>query len=478
MRRSIPGLCALLLAGLTLVGCGGKTDDVGVADAAFVYLRAINANVDAPTESFTIGSVLLANSLAYADSTILVGTATFNDEVDIRGNVLGDDDILIDRITDVGFRTNVEYSLISSGFVDDPTSFVVENPRRRRPIAGIYVQFAHAAPLQGEMEIYLTAPDADLSASAPWATLPFAGSTASTEIPPGEYQVRVIRTSDDKLIFDSDVLTLERNEGAPEDRGGREWFFCFMEKPDQQTVWPMRMLLTDGFSNFDVTGAGATSAQSVYHASRNIGPADVYLDGNLDDPLATGLAFLEKSPYRAVVPADDTTVTLTTPNEPTDVLFDANVPVTAGAEQTLFVIDETDGPGSVTRVDDRRPVVTAGRLGWVLATPEGEAVSIYRATSLDDIDIDNEEYGTIIFARIPIPSTLPRRSLIPGESNYFTFTQNLNLDDEDPTNDVQEYLFGPVEVVMQGSEVKSLLLIAPEAGSPDAAEAILIDDLD
>jgi hypothetical protein len=378
----------------------------------------------------------------------------------------------------VEFQTNVEYSIISSGFVDDPTSFIVENPRRRRPIAGIYVQFAHAAPLQGDMEIYLTAPEADLSASAPWATLPFAGSTESVEIPPGQYQVRVIRVSDSELIYDSDVLALERSEGAPDDRGGREWFFCFMEKPDQQTVWPMRMLLTDGFSNFDVPGAGATSAQSVYHASREAGPVDVYLDGDLADPLATDLDFLQKSGYRAVVPADNTTVMLTTPGDPTDVLFDEEVPVAAGGEQTLFVIDESDGVGSVTRVDDRRPVVTVGRLGWVLATPAGGALSIYWTTSLDEIDIDNEEYGAQIFRRIPIPSTLPRRSLLPGESNYFTFTQWLNLDDDDPVNDIEQYLFGPVEVVLQGSEVKSLLLIAPETGSADAAEAVLIDDLE
>ena len=73
---------------------------------------------------------------------------------------------------------------------------------------------------------------------------------------------------------------------------------------------------------------------------------------------------------------------------------------------------------------------------------------------------------------------LPRRSLLPGQSNYYTFVQILNVDDDDPVNDEPAYLFGPVEVVMQGSEVKSLLLLDPPEGSPDGAEAVLIDDLE
>jgi hypothetical protein len=479
MRRSFFSTLVFLLAAAILGGCGGKTDNEGIGDAAFPFIRAINANVDAPTEAFTIGSVLLANNLPYSESSPLLGTATFNTVVDIKGNIPDSEDILIDQISDVEFKTNVEYSIISSGFVDDPASFIVENPRRRRPIAGVYVQFAHAAPLQGDMAIYLTAPDADLSASAPWATLPFTGSTVSQEISPGEYQVRVIRVSDGELIFDSGSLFFERDAGAPDGRGGREWFMCFMEKPDLLTAWPMRMLLTDGFSNFDVTGTGATSAQSVYHAAREVGPVDVFLDGDLDDPLASGLDFLQKSDYRAIVPADGTQVTLTSPGNPADVLLDETLSVTGGAEQTLFVLDTLGGAGSVTRIDDdRRPVVTSGRLGLVLATPENGAVSVFRAESLDEIDIENEEYGTIIYSRIPIPTALPRRSLLPGQSNYYTFVQILNVDDDDPVNDEPAYLFGPVEVVMQGSEVKSLLLLDPPEGSPDGAEAVLIDDLE
>lgn len=472
LMRLISILSATLVVAFGLGACGGDDNDA-IVDTSFVYARAFNASVDSPEEIFRIGPTFLARGLPYNSITLMSAFATFNERIDIGGFLPDGSTFEIDVIEPFSFRTNFEYTIINTGFIDAPDSYVIERPRRKRPINQIFTQFAHVAPTIGKFKIYLTAPDADLSASAPVASLPYMGYTASEDIVPGEYQVRVLRSSDDELIFDSGPLQLFRDEGAPAERGGHEWFFAFTEKGGA-TVWPIQLVLTDGNSAFEVTGTGPTSAFRVLHADRTLGNIDALLDGDVTDPLASDLAYLEDSDRLAVPPADYT-VTLTAAGQPDDVILEQLVIASPGLEETLYVLDDGETTVMQLGIDDRRPVATAGRLGFVLGAPLGEIVSLYVGNE-DNVDPAEERYGSTVIRKASPPNVLGRRSLLPGTS-LVSVTVWSNLDDDDPDNDMEELVFGPLPVELMGADVKTLLLLPPEAGSSEVIDPVLIDDL-
>jgi len=455
-----------------LGACGGDDNDE-IVDTSFVYARALHANVDAPEEIFRIGPTFLARGLPYNDVTLMSAFATFNESINIGGFLPDGSTFEIDVIEPFSFRTNFEYTIINTGFVDAPDSFVIERARRKRPINQIFTQFAHVAPTLGEFKIYLTALDADLSASAPVATLPYMGSTESEEIVPGEYQVRVLQASDDELIFDSGPLQLFRDEGAPPERGGHEWFFAFTEKGGA-TIWPIQLILTDGNSVFIVSGAGSTSAFRVLHADRSLGSIDALLDGDTSNPLASDLAYLENSDRTAVEP-NDYSVTLTAAGQPDDVILEQLVIANPGLEQTLYVLDDGETTVMQLGIDNRRPVATEGRLGFVLGAPLGEIVSLYIGYE-ENIDPAEGRYGSTVIRKASPPNVLGRRARLPGTS-LVSVTVWSNLDDDDPENDTEELVFGPLPVELMGGDVKTLLLLPPDAGSTEVIDPVLIDDL-
>ena len=470
--RLISILSAALVVGLGLGACGGDDND-DIVDTSFIYARALNAAVDAPGESFRIGATFLARGLPYSDLTLISGFPTFNESIEITGFLPDGSTFEIDVIEPFSFRTGFEYTIVSTGFVDAPDSFVIENVRRKRPINQIFTQFTHVAPTLGDFKVYLTAPDADLSASAPVATLPYMGYTQSEEIVPGEYQVRVLNASDDELIFDSGPLQFFRDEGAPPERGGHEWFFAFTEKGGA-TVWPIQLVLTDGNFTFEVSGAGPTSALRVLHADRTLGNIDALVDGDTTDPLASNLAYLEDSDRRAVAPADYS-VTLTAAGQPDDIILENLIIANPGLEQTLYVLDDGESTVMPLGIDDRRPVATAGRLGFVLGAPLGEIISLYVGDQ-ESVNPDEEEYGALVVRKVAPPFLVSRRSLFPGTS-LVSVTVWSNLEDNDPGNDTEELAFGPLPVELLGADVKTLLLLPPEAGSTDVIDPVLIDDL-
>lgn len=472
MRRIVPLFGVSLLAVLLIAGCGGNDSDDFV-DTAYIYARAINGTTDSPSQSFLIGPLRFVSDLPYGTVSPFSGFTSFDTSMEIQGRLADRSLFDLDVIDGLNFQTGYEYTFVTSGFVDDMQSFVVTKPRVRRPFTQIYMQIAHASATEGALEIYLTAPGEDLEGATPYATLGPAEFTASQEIPEGEYQIRVVRPSDGQVLFDTDVLQFFRDPNAPEDRGGRDWFFCVIDAaPSIQ--WPLQAVLTDGLSVFNIVGAGPSSALRARHVARTLETVDVLIDGDSANPLASNLDYLQSSPHRALAP-DEHPVTITAPGQPSNVLLERTVATTPGDETALYLIDSEDAPGSIPQKEDRRSVITEGRLAGVLAAPENQQVSVYIGYP-EDVDVENGRYGGLLVNRIVPPGTFSRLSRLPGAS-LITVTVWRNTDDGDPSNDVEEIAVGPVEIDLSEGDVRTVLIVPPSQGSSAEAEAIVLDDL-
>lgn len=463
----------LILLGVTLISACGGNDSDDFVDTAYIYARGINAMVDSPAQTFLIGPRLFISDLPFGNISPFSGFASFDTVAVIQGRLPDLDRFEIDRVGGLVFQTGFEYTFISTGYVDAPESFVISKRQVRRPFTEIYLQFAHASALQDELEFYLTAPGEDLANATPYATLNQTEYTVSAVIPEGEYQIRIVRVSDGELVFDSDVLQFFRDPNAPDDRGGRDWLFCILDTaPSFQ--WPIQALLTDGGTVFTLAGAGDSSSLRARHVSRTLGNADVLIDGDSGNPLATNLAYLESSAHRALVP-DEYSVSATSPGQPGNVLFEQTVPTNPGVEKALYLIDSEDGPSGIIQEEDRRSVITAGRLGIILTAPENRVVSVYVGYP-EDVDVGNGDYGGLLVNRTVPPRVFSRLNRLPG-STLVTVTEWLNTEDGDASNDREEIALGPVEVELAEGDVRTLLFVPPESGSGDLVEAVVFDDL-
>jgi len=472
MRPTLRLIGVLLLAGQVLTGCGGN-DSNDYVDTAYIYARGVNATLDSPTQSFLIGPVRFISDLPYGGVAAYSVFASFDTSILIQGRLPDFSRFDIDTIDGLRFETGFEYTFVTTGYVDAPKSFVISRQRIRRPFPEIYMQMAHTSTLEAQLDFYLTAPDEDLANATPFATLEPGESTAVEEIPEGEYRIRIVRTGDGTQIYDSGLLQFFRDEGAEDGRGGRDWFFCIIDGPST-VQWPIYGQLTDGGNVFTIPGEGANTSLRVRQAATTIGPVDALIDGDAANPLATDLGYLDSSDHRALDP-DLYEVTLTSPGLPADVLLQSTIATSPGEEFALDVIDTNDGPYGVLQTENRRSIVTAGRLSILAGAPEGEKVSVWVGYP-DDVDVDQKEYGNLALSKVDPPAITGRLSREPG-TTLVSVTITENGDDTDPTNDVQVLVFGPYGVDLAGGDVNTLLLVPPPAGSSEVLQAILLDDL-
>jgi len=472
MRSILRHAGVLILAVQALAGCGGNNADDYV-DTALVYARGVNAMMDSPIQSFQSGPIPFVSDLPYGSVSSFSLFPTFETEVQVRGRLPDLSRFQIETIDGLRFLTNYEYTFVTTGYVDAPGSFVISKERIRRPFPEIYIQMSHTSTLQPELEFYLNALDEDLANATPFATLQPAESSAPVVIPEGDYRIRIVRSDDGVQIYDSGLLQFNRDEGAEDGRGGRDWFFCIVDGPST-VQWPVFGLLTDGGNVFTIPGEGATSSLRVRQVANTIGPVDALIDGDTADPLATGLMYLESSDFRALFP-DEYQVSLTTAGQPADILLQDTVDTTPGEEFALDIIDQDGRPYGILQTENRRSVVTEGRLDIVVGAPENEVVTVWLGYP-DQVDVPAGDYGNIAIPQVDPPVIRGRFVREPG-STLVSVTITDNADDTDPTNDVQVLVFGPYELDLAGGDVKTLLLVTPPAGSSESVEAVLLDDL-
>lgn len=471
MRFTFRLLGVLFLIVLTVSGCGGKTDDY--VDTSYIYARGVNAMLDSPTQSFLIGPVRFIGDLKYGSVSPFSVFATFSTEVLIQGRLPNLSRFDIDAISGLRFETGFEYTFVTTGYVDAPTSFVISKERIRRPFPEIYLQLAHTSTLEAELDFYLTDPDEDLANATPYATLQPGEYTPVGVIAEGNYRIRIVRSSDGVQIYDSGLLQFFRDPEAGEGEGGRDWLFCIGDGPTT-VQWPVFGLLTDGANEFNIAGEGETTALRVRQAATTLGPVDALIDGDTTNPLATDLGYLDSSEFRALAP-DEYEVTLTPPGQPADVLLSSTVDTGPGQEYALDIIDSGGGSLGMLQTEDRRSVVTEGRLSLLIGAPENETVTIWLGYP-DEVNVDDEDYGNIAVSRV-VPPVITGRFIREPGATLVSVTILDDGGDVDPGNDKQVLVFGPYEIDLAGGDVDTLMLVPPPAGSTEAVQAVLFNDL-
>ena len=198
-RLSLAALCAVLLV---LTGCSKSGSNNGSGSA---QLRILNAFSEATALNVTVASTQIASALPFQGLTqyasITSGTPTFT------VGVTGASTTLINTTYNVA--SGGKYTYVVFGPLTG-VGAILGNDAFNDPGNGFFsLRVVNAAPGSSAVDVYLTPPGADISATAPsLGNISYGVTSTFAPISVGAgYEIRVTPTGTKEVIFDSTLKT-------------------------------------------------------------------------------------------------------------------------------------------------------------------------------------------------------------------------------------------------------------------------------
>lgn len=255
--------------------CGYVPNPPPVGPQASVQF--VHASPDAPPVNVLIdGSVAIPN-LDYGQGTgeqqIAAGSHTIEVQALTPGSVT-----TVTGPTTMTLAANTDYVFAAEGPVASISAQTYSHPLAVVGASSSQVQFVNAAPNAGNVAVYLTAPGADLASSTPFGTVAFQAAVGPTQIPSGQYELRVTAAgAPATVLYDSGTIFLE---------GGTDFVFSAMqnEGPGTATIFVAAVdAVGDSQRLYDVS---TPVDVRVVNDSPNAPPLGVIANGNTAAPLA------------------------------------------------------------------------------------------------------------------------------------------------------------------------------------------------
>jgi len=303
---------------------------------------------------------------------------------------------------DMTFVQNTVYTIVTAGNYAGIAPVVFEQTLAKTG-ASARLRIMHVAPLQGPVDVYVTAPDADLTLEAPLGPIDFGEALDPLEFAPGDYQLRITMAGDSAdVLLDTGTTTLSDLD---------DLIVAVVENTSAGAM-PLSLVVLDGIDTVEVLDAASTGDVRVVHSSAEAGIIDVLAD---DMELFTDLDYTDVTDFAAMAPATYD-VTVTPADMPTTELIQTDLDVVAGESYSLIALtNEVTVPAIDPAVDpfiflvtndDRRSVATDAKLRFIHGAPTAntdvdgnqEGVDVYLTAVGADITLETPELAAFAFA--------------------------------------------------------------------------------
>jgi hypothetical protein len=398
-------LSGLLIAAsvFVLAACDSNGNDSPTPAAT---VQIVHASPDAPAVDVLIDGEEALSAVDYKDSSGWISLVPGTYSVEVQGILPGGNATVIGP-AELTFDSATINTVVALDDVQDIEPIVLTQPRTPVAAGAARVWVLHAARnvqdlVQGPVDVYVTAPDADLTAQAPLGSFNFKETLPAdgpAEIPAGDYQVRIgVGTPGDPdflLAYDSGPLTLA---------AGADLVIAAVPSltpsTDVASQSPVSLLLLGSTGSTEIFSEGTLARLRVVHASNNTPAVDVFADGS---PLIEGLEFPDSAPSTgpATVPAVTYSV--------------AAAPAGAGVEAAAIgPIDLELAPGTFSNV------LAVGRLGGTEGTIEELTVTV----------ADDDPRPIPLFAKVRIiHASVTAASLDPDTVDIYVTAPGTDISD-------------------------------------------------
>jgi hypothetical protein len=415
----------------------------------FFDVQVLHASPDAPPVNVLIdGAVALADvdyKTGSGHATLEVGTYT----VQVDGILPGGNVAVIGPV-DIAFDADKIYTIAAVNTVANIEAVVIEQPNTAVGAGAARLFVLHGAAAAPAVDIYVTAPGADLSASAPTGSFEFKQTIGPAEVAAGDYQVRVTVAGDPAtVVFDSGTITLNAGDdlvlvAVPNTSGGAA---------------PISLVALTSDGSLQILDVATPTALRVGHLSPDTGEVDV---------LANGVELLTDVPFPAVtgfmpLPPDTYTVAVTPANNPGVVAIGpVDLTLEAGTWYSVLAVDFFANIEALIATDDPRPVATNAKVRIIHASPTAQDVDVY--VTAVGADINNE---TPALSDVPFKANTGYIALAAGDYDV-TVT---------PAGS-KTAAIGPATISLANSDVVTAIARDPLPGEAEFGLILLADVLD
>jgi hypothetical protein len=358
---------------LALVGCNSDSDnddEIVVPPpepVAMAKVQIIHASPDAPKVNLILDGAEIAASVDYKVATGVTDITAGEHTAEVKA-ILPDSSTIdaFDAVT-ADFAEDTIYTVLAVGGLSAIEPLVLT--RQDLPIAAdrFRVQIVHAAPQAPMVDVYVTAPDANLSESSPLVTASFKESLDATSVEAGDYQIRITVAGDSSaVVFDSGTVTLA---------AGADLLIAAIENvgPGEQ---PVNLLIADDSGATELLDSVTPTSVRVVHASADAPAVDVVANDGFEQPLIADLAFGEFAGYVDLSSAAYNIKVVPT-GEMAPAVIEADLELVAGIQYNVIALNTLELIEPLVVTADNRSVATEAKLRIIHGSPTAQNVDIY-----------------------------------------------------------------------------------------------------
>lgn len=201
MRRMTRIGFAALAASVLLLGCSDDSN----SPSRNALLRVVHASPDAPAVDVLLDGKVVLNNVAYQafSGYLTVPAGTRN----VKVNAAGTSTTVLDLTGTL--KADSAYTVVAFDQLSNLQALGLDDDLSDPAAGNVKVRLVHGSPTAGTVDIYVTAPGADLTGLAPTLSQVDLGvESGYLEVPAGDYQVRITPTGSKTPALDTGTLTL------------------------------------------------------------------------------------------------------------------------------------------------------------------------------------------------------------------------------------------------------------------------------
>jgi len=373
---------------LVLAACDSDNNNqqpaVVAQPPATLKVQVLHGSSDAPAVNVLVnGGEVLADvdyKIGSAQLTLDEGTYT----VQVDGILPGGNATVIGPV-DLDLAGETIYTIAAVNDVAAIEPVVISQPDVAVSAGSARLFVLHGAAAAPMVDVFVTAPGADLAASAPVGTFSFKETIGPAEVAAGDYQIRVTAAGDPSaVVFDSGTVALNDGDdltvaAVPSTSGGPA---------------PISLVALNGAGSLEILDVNTPTSLQVIHASPDAPAVDIVVDGGV---LVPGLAFPNATGF-VEVPGSSYNVSVTVAGNPGAIAIGpVDLDLAPGVRYSVFAVGELAAIEPLVLTDDPRRVATNAKVRIVHASPTAADVDIYVTAVGADINTETPTLENVAF---------------------------------------------------------------------------------
>jgi hypothetical protein len=202
-------LSLILAAGAAVTAC--SDDGEGFDPNDDVDVRVVHVAPGAPALDVQLTDTRIADNLVYGQSTTYSTVPGGDQTLLVASDFAGQSEELLSVETPL--TAGGAYTVVLSGTGDGLVPFVLPDDNTAPPTGQAKFRLMHFAQSAQAVDVYITAPGADLTGQSPtFSALSYGDATSYATLPVGAYQVRIAAAGLPDIVIDAGTVQLAEGD--------------------------------------------------------------------------------------------------------------------------------------------------------------------------------------------------------------------------------------------------------------------------